>query len=109
MADFYYTLRKFFVASHIHNGEEIHGHNFICICEFKTTDYQKTKQAFNKTIAKLDYKILNNLDFFKDKTPSTEHIALFFYQQLSKFNVVKVEVYETENFSGGVNGERTVS
>ena len=93
------------MASHIHNGEEIHGHNFICNCVFKTKDYSKTKKAFNTAIKKLNYKILNNLEYFKDKTPSTEHIALYFYEQLRDYNVVKVEVFETENFSGGISCE----
>jgi len=101
--EFSYTLKKYFVASHIHNGEEIHGHNFLCIGEFDLVNEEETKKYFFETIGLLHYKILNEIDYFKTKTPSTENIALFIFETLEqKVGVKKIEVFETENFSGGV-------
>ncbi len=102
MAEFSFILKKHFVASHLHNGEDIHGHNFFCIGEFEMDNPEEIKQAFENTLKLLDYKVLNNLDYFKTKTPSTENIALFIFQKLKQFKVKKIEVFETINFSGGV-------
>ncbi|BBB32742.1 6-pyruvoyltetrahydropterin/6-carboxytetrahydropterin synthase [Thermotomaculum hydrothermale] len=103
MAEYSFVLKKYFVASHIHNGEDIHGHNFYCIGEFELDKVEKVKKEFDKTLKLLDYRILNEIDFFKEKTPSTENIALFIYQNLKdKIKVKKIEVFETVNFSGGV-------
>lgn len=103
MVEFSYILKKYFVASHIHNGEDIHGHNFFCIGEFEATNTEKIKEEFNKTLKLLDYKTLNDIEFFKTKTPSTENIALFIFENLKdKIKVKKIEVFETANFSGGV-------
>ncbi len=103
MTEFYYQLKKYFVASHIHNEETPHGHNFLCIATFQYEKPQIIQELFEKAIGKLHYKLLNEIDFFKKRTPSTENIAIFIFNQLNKdLKVKSVEVFETNNFSGGV-------
>ncbi len=103
MADFSYILKKYFVASHIHNGEDIHGHNFYCIVEMQTEDTENAKKEFLNILNLLNYKVLNEIEFFKNNPPSTENIAVFIFENLkNKVNIKKIEVFETINFSGGV-------
>ncbi len=103
MPEFSYILKQYFVASHIHNGEDIHGHNFLCIGEFELKNTEEIKKEFKNALKTINYKILNEIDFFTTKTPSTENIALYIFKILkNKFKVKKIEVYETVNFSGGV-------
>jgi 6-pyruvoyl-tetrahydropterin synthase len=101
---FSHYLISSFVATHLHHGEILHGHNFKCKAVFQLKNEQLNKKHFYKIMEKLNYIHLNTLPFFKKNTPSTENIALFIFQYLKQYNcnVFSVEVFETDNASGGI-------
>lgn len=99
----HYLVERF-VATHLHHGEILHGHNFKCITYFNLQEEENLKKTFGEIISKLNYVHLNSMDFFKKKVPSTENIALFIFNHLKKCNnkVISVEVFETDDASGGI-------
>lgn len=99
----YFLIGKF-VATHLHHGEILHGHNFKCIAHFALQDEEYQKKIFYETVSKINYVNLNEIEFFKENTPSTENIALFIFNKLKecKCKTYSVEVFETEDASGGV-------
>lgn len=60
-------------------------------------DFKVLKKHVNEVISKLDHKDLNELDAFKNLSPSSEIIAQFIYEELKKDmpSISKVSVYET--------------
>jgi len=101
---FTHYLINTFVATHLHHGEILHGHNFKCKAIFRLKNESLNRKYFKEVMEKLNYTHLNELQFFKKNTPSTENIALFIYQSLKQYNcdIISVEVFETDNASGGV-------
>ncbi len=75
--EFFHSLEAFFVASHKHYGETLG----------------------------LDYQHLNRLPYFREFTPSTEHIAQFIAESMTSLGceVREVEVFETDGLSGGIS------
>lgn len=104
MKSFNFILKGNFVATHLHFGEILHGHNFKCEAKFKFENIDFIKEKFNKLMGKIDYVHLNELEFFKENLPSTENIAVFIANQLEENGcfVKSVEVFETDNASGGI-------
>jgi 6-pyruvoyltetrahydropterin/6-carboxytetrahydropterin synthase len=82
--------------------ENMHGHNWkieVCVGGKRLNkagviiDFGKIKRYVAEIIAKLDHCVLNELDCFRDKNPSSENIALYIAKELQaiiKDNDVKV-------------------
>ena len=100
--------------------EELHGHNWKIeiIVEGKKLDkagmlidFKILKKFLKEILEVLDHKYLNELDFFKDKSPSSENIAKFIYEnmndKLNDFNIKLAEVrcWESINSCAIYTGE----
>jgi 6-pyruvoyltetrahydropterin/6-carboxytetrahydropterin synthase len=61
-------------------------------------DFKILSAALQKVLAKIDHVDLNNLEAFKNKSPSSELIARFIYDSLKTMvdGVTRVSVWETE-------------
>ncbi|NOZ12337.1 MAG: hypothetical protein GXO69_01660 [Acidobacteria bacterium] len=101
---FFHILEGCFVASHKHYGETLHGHNFRCRVKVSLNRPVFSRNCFRQVIQGLDYQHLNRIPFFRETTPSTEHIAGFIAEKMDSLGceVLEVEVFETDGFSGGV-------
>ena len=62
------------------------------------SDFKVLKNIVNETIDYLDHKDLNELDEFKNQSPSSEFIAKFIYYKVKeKINEIKrVNIFETQ-------------
>lgn len=123
----YITRREHFSASHILNNPQItpeennliydkcnslHGHNYylevtICGTPNRNTGYvmdlKKLKIILQEIIlSKVDHKFLNEVEMFKDVNPTTENIAMIFWNQLKNelkaenHSLYSIKIYETE-------------
>ncbi|PJB77411.1 MAG: hypothetical protein CO090_08795 [Acidobacteria bacterium CG_4_9_14_3_um_filter_49_7] len=102
--NFVHSMEAFFVASHKHYGEILHGHNFRCRIAILLNRPIFARVCFKQVIQGLDYQHLNRLPYFREFTPSTENIAQFIADSMCSLgcDVREVEVFETEGCSGGV-------
>ncbi|MBQ2645167.1 6-carboxytetrahydropterin synthase QueD [bacterium] len=100
----------FSAAHHLlnYNGEceNQHGHNWKVIVSVRGSqldksnilvDFKILKKELNKVLDLIDHKDINELEYFKGQSPSSEMIAKFIYEKLlEKFdNMYSVAVYET--------------
>lgn len=108
-----------FSAAHRLDGYEgdcanLHGHNWrvqigvLCPEQDKiglTIDFREVKKRLNEVVAEVDHKYLNDLDWFRDKNPTSEELARYLYQMIVKAfsdlacTVSEVEIWESENSS----------
>lgn len=60
-------------------------------------DFKVLKKAVNEVMEYLDHKDLNELDEFKNESPSSEFIAKFIYYRMRELipSVSRVDVWET--------------
>ncbi len=94
--------------------EHPHGHNWKVEVTVRATeldrlgmgiDFKILKKEVKKIIDQLDHHDLNTLPFFSEKNPSSEHIAMFIFNNLEKelkndrYRLYSVTVLETD-FSG---------
>lgn len=94
--------------------KNLHGHNWKVrvgiICEKTdelglTIDFGIVKKELNSIIDRFDHHFLNELDCFKDVNPTSENIAKYFYNEMSKninvegCKVSEVEVWESDKSS----------
>jgi 6-pyruvoyltetrahydropterin/6-carboxytetrahydropterin synthase len=72
-------------------GEELNESNILI-------DFKVLKKELNKMLDKLDHKDLNELEAFKNISPSSEIISKYIYKELKKEipQISKVCVWETE-------------
>lgn len=93
--------------------EHLHGHNWKVevVLEGETLDnagmmldFSILKGFLKEIMNTLDHKCLNDdIDFFKDLSPSSEHIARFVYNSLKEklkdypVKMYEVKVFESEN------------
>jgi 6-pyruvoyltetrahydropterin/6-carboxytetrahydropterin synthase len=92
--------------------EHPHGHNWkvevtvraITLDELGMgIDFKVLKKMVNKVIDELDHRDLNGLPAFRDKNPSSEHIAMFIFDNLQgqlvhdRYHLHCVTVMETDN------------
>lgn len=72
-------------------GEELNESNILI-------DFKVLKKELNKMLDRLDHKDLNELDAFKNISPSSEIISKYIYKELKKEipQISKVCVWETE-------------
>ena len=111
------TIKKSFSAAHLLKEiggkcEELHGHNFLVEVsvaaeslnrEGLLIDFRVVKGWTDEILERLDHKYLNELDYFKNITPSSEQIARFIYDRIgeksrqAKITLSRVTVWESEN------------
>ncbi|MBL7155747.1 MAG: 6-carboxytetrahydropterin synthase QueD [Candidatus Omnitrophica bacterium] len=89
--------------------EELHGHNWkIEVAVTSGTldkkgmvmDFNDLKKFLRNIISSFDHKYLNDLAYFKKENPTSENIARFIQESLSrsiKKKKIKVSVWETDN------------
>ena len=86
--------------------ESLHGHNWnVKVNVYSDTldrhgmvmDFKVLKKCLKKVLAPLDHTYLNELVCFKKKNPTSENIAKFVYEKLSRTikKKMKVSVRET--------------
>lgn len=89
----------------------MHGHNWKVVAEVEATrlnhvgmglDFKVIKTATREIAKRLDHRYLNDLKPFTEKNPTAEHIAIYFYDELSdalnsdSVRVSAVTLWETE-------------
>jgi 6-pyruvoyltetrahydropterin/6-carboxytetrahydropterin synthase len=92
--------------------ENLHGHNWkievvVSGPELAPNgillDFQQVKAATRKVVEELDHKFLNETECFRQINPSSENIARFIYQRLSRdlndknVKVSKVTAWESDS------------
>ena len=86
--------------------ENQHGHNWKVEVYIRGTELDKSnilvdfkilKKHLNEVLDLLDHKDLNQLEYFKDQSPSSELISRFIYEKMKEKNTLihKVSVWET--------------
>ena len=100
-------VRQRFSAAHYLRGykgkcEELHGHNYLVEVFIQSNklrkpglvyDFSEVKEQLKRILP--DHKLLNDLFSFN---PTSENLAKYFYDQLSKkYPVLKVIVWENED------------
>lgn len=104
-------VEKHFAAAHHllnYDGdcENQHGHNWKVEVYVKgdklnksniLVDFKVLKKQLDSVLDLLDHKDLNQLEFFKEQSPSSELISRFVYEKMIELNplVCKVSVWET--------------
>jgi 6-pyruvoyltetrahydropterin/6-carboxytetrahydropterin synthase len=110
------TITQFAAAHMLKNiggkCENLHGHNWrveTCVKGEELdkngllVDFKVIKDEVNKIIEGLDHKFLNELEYFKDRNPSSENIAIFIYNILGNainnenIKVSRVTVWESDS------------
>ena len=94
------------------NCEHPHGHNWNVQVTVRATeldelgmgiDFKILKQKVNAVVDTLDHRDLNEHPAFLDQNPSSEHIAVYLFDQLKnslhhdRYDLYSVEVRETES------------
>ncbi|HKL24623.1 MAG TPA: 6-carboxytetrahydropterin synthase QueD [Desulfuromonadales bacterium] len=92
--------------------ENLHGHNWrvevtVSAKELDKAglgiDFKLLKKKTNELLDKLDHKYLNDLEPFREVSPSSENICRYLFEQLSQnlnnenVHVEKVNVWESDN------------
>jgi 6-pyruvoyltetrahydropterin/6-carboxytetrahydropterin synthase len=121
------TVKRTFSAAHTlmigGKSETLHGHNFTVEVTLSSeklddeglvVDFRVLKGWTDEILEKLDHTFLNELSFFKDINPTSENIAQFIYEKISKkiiaqsYRLHKVAVWESESaravYRGSSNG-----
>lgn len=114
---YHLMIRTHFAAAHNlinYQGdcENLHGHNWrvevtVSARELDKAglgiDFKILKKQTNQLLDRLDHKHLNELEPFREVSPSSENICRFVHEQLSEVlnndnvRVEKVTVWESEN------------
>jgi len=121
------TITKSFSAAHVLKEiggkcEELHGHNFrvdVTVSSRKLNDqnilidFRVLKGWTAEILEGLDHKYLNDLPQFKGVNPSSETVAKFIFDRLTrkakplKIKVDEVIVWESDNARVAYNGAKT--
>ena len=78
--------------------ENQHGHNWLVEVYVKGTELDKSNILVDyKVLDLLDHKDINELEYFKGISPSSEMLAKFIYERMKETfpNISKVSVWET--------------
>lgn len=93
------------------NCEHPHGHNWKVKVQVRAhkldklgmgIDFKTLKKHVNRVIDDLDHCNLNDHPAFQDRNPSSEHIAMFIFEQLAeelktdRYELFSVQVRETD-------------
>ncbi len=94
------------------NCEKPHGHNWKVKVTVRATeldhlgmgiDFKSLKQVVNRVVDDLDHRDLNEHPTFKEKNPSSEHIAMHIFTELKndlqtdRYSLYSVTVRETDS------------
>ena len=89
--------------------EELHGHNWkveVLVTKDKldkiglVLDFKYLKMKLSKVLEKLDHKYLNKIAYFKKVNPTSENIAKYIYNEVSRgLKVKSVTVWENATCS----------
>ena len=94
--------------------KNLHGHNWkvrVAInCQKLdeiglTIDFGIVKKYLNEITDKLDHQLLNDLEVFKKVNPTSENIARYFYDEMSKkisindCKLAEIEIWESDKSS----------
>ncbi len=92
--------------------ENLHGHNWKIEVTVATRDldsaglgidFKILKRHTNEILDRLDHKYLNDLEFFHNISPSSEHISRYIFESLEEelaapgVTVEEVRVWESDN------------
>lgn len=111
------TIKTGFAAAHNlinYQGdcENLHGHNWkveVTVVAHElddaglAIDFKVLKKETNQLLDELDHKYVNQHEFFKTISPSSENISRYLYQQLSmrlndgNVKVERIGVWESDN------------
>jgi 6-pyruvoyltetrahydropterin/6-carboxytetrahydropterin synthase len=110
------TITQFGAAHKLKNiggkCENLHGHNWRIETFIKgeeldknglLIDFKVIKEEVEKIIDGLDHKFLNDLEYFKERNPSSENIARYLYDMLGtalnnkNVKVSRVTVWESDS------------
>ena len=111
------VVKSVFNAAHNLRGyrgkcERLHGHNWNVEARFSSPalngqgmviDFKDARSALNKVIMRLDHRYLNSIPYFRKHNPSSENLARYIYETLSRSfrrsrcRLREVAVWETEN------------
>ncbi|MEJ5167304.1 MAG: 6-carboxytetrahydropterin synthase QueD [Thermoanaerobaculia bacterium] len=105
-----------FSAAHIipgHPGvcKNLHGHTYKVKVFVQSErlnhldmviDFSELKRIVKEEVKRFDHSYLNELEEFREKTPTAEIIAMFLYENITKrlpvgLKLQKVEVYENDS------------
>lgn len=110
-------VREHFSSAHALRGyqgkcENLHGHNWVVEIFAHSTklnsigialDFSTLKGALRQRLEELDHKDLNELPPFEDINPTSENIAKYLFDTMSRavngegVRIVRVNVWETPN------------
>ena len=92
--------------------EDLHGHNWRVEVTARAedlngtgmvVDFKELKGVLDEIIGDLDHKYLNELEHFRNNNPTSENIARYIYQRISRNkperNIKEVTVWETDSSS----------
>ena len=111
------TIKKTFSAAHRISEiggrcETLHGHNFLVEVSVAAealnatglvVDFRTLKRWTEAVLDELDHKYLNELEYFKERNPSSEQIARYLYEKIDEMarreqaHLSRVTVWESEN------------
>lgn len=114
---YHLTIQTHFAAAHNllnYDGdcENLHGHNWKVEVTVSTEklddaglgiDFKILKKNTNKVMDLLDHKYLNDLEPFREVSPSSEHISKYIYDEMvrnladKEVTVEKITVWESDN------------
>ena len=92
--------------------EDLHGHNWKIEVYFEGPElgkdgllinFEVIKKATKKVIDRLDHKFLNELEYFRDISPSSENIARYIHEALTgefesdNVRISKVTAWESDS------------
>ncbi len=120
------TVRDSFSAAHRLSGaggkcEELHGHNYSVEVSVEgrdlseegiLIDFRELKKVLKEVISDLDHRYLNEIDFFKANSSSSEHIAFYVFQRVKEHlqgkgvNLREVRIWESESSCASYREDR---
>lgn len=92
--------------------EKLHGHNWkveVTLTGEKLNDvgllmdFREVKGATDRVLKELDHSFLNELPYFRDQNPSSENIAAYIFEKLTRalnnnqIKVTKVTAWESDS------------
>jgi len=92
--------------------EELHGHNWCVEVEAfseglddagMVVDFKDLKRLLKEVTSEIDHKYLNEVEYFKENNPTSENMARYIYESISKkdesLKLSSVTVWETDTSS----------
>lgn len=120
---FILSVESHFSAAHQVNGYPgdcagMHGHTYkvrasVAIKKLDeigmAMDFRSIQTALDKILATLDHTNLNDLPYFKKHNATTEHIAMFLYQQMKQHIISTHSITVWEGYDNSVTYQEEAS